>query len=202
MYDQVRLWPADLREIESILQSAKSDRGKLTIKTDKFEGDTIDEIVDAETRFKVKSITFSLSDRLENVYLRVTGFGGRLSVTGGNNDAFGAAAFRIQTIMQSSQRPEWVRSLLNPYFLGSLAALIALAAQDWGGAGFFPIFGVTFTILISVFNYFTLRGSAVYMQERPTRPSFWRRNSDRIVVGAIIAVVSSLLTLLVSGLTT
>ncbi len=199
----VRLYRED---VEAIMDRVGRTTEKVTIASGDYTFDSLDELRERrgnlvrqlEVSGGFGSISLTIAQGGSGIRPRVALYGHPR-----DDDSAVAGEWRYLRDLLHTRVP-WYGRLLRPgvslfALLGSLFLLQVLSARVPVSSMMLLIPGTAGVILLLSAVYYW-RGSTIYLDPRHKVPSFWKRNADQIGVGAIGAVIGSVLTLLVQAI--
>lgn len=182
-------------DLSAIAEALTQDNGKLGIRTDEFEYDSIDELV-SNSEDSLDGL--SLKREIPYVSVDFDSRGGVWLYSEKNSLIARGIFAEIQEILESNRRFSYFvlrRFVEGSSWLGA-AGLGAFAAVGYWRE-------VTLSVLLLLINIaflFVKPRSIISRDLRAQTKNFWQRNSDQIVVALIAAVTGSIVTLAATAL--
>ncbi|MBS1138845.1 MAG: hypothetical protein H6R13_298 [Proteobacteria bacterium] len=182
-------------ELSAISVALAQDSGKLRIKTDEFEYDSLDELF---SNFGDSLNGLSLKREAPYISVDFDSRGG-VWLYASHDDLISRGVFaQIQELLESKRRHSYFilrRFVELSGWIGTAGIGAFLAAGHWREAllsSFLPLLSIAFI--------FIKPRSILNRTSRAQTKNFWQRNSDQIVVALISAVAGSILTLVATAL--
>jgi len=139
--------------------------------------------------------------------LWVKGEQGLFFVSSDTNDPEVVAAFDEIVSVIMRKRSSWlsfIHASIKPFFVGSAVFAVIALLLSWRLGASYPVaiwsaaivlYGV---LLVVELFYLAKRRPAVITQYKRDAPDFWQRNSDKIIVGVLLALVTAVSTVLLT----
>jgi hypothetical protein len=204
----IKIYLDELYEIEQLLLQHGAD---IKLSTDKTDYDTVQEIVDhiGEATPTITELTI-ISNSHPPIILNL--HPNTISLEVGSSDVASTGIFyKLSAILNKCQVSSNI--IMSLFFIGSLHLLVAanvISYYSFTGLGVKAFLAPTVAGIMLVYVTFSFvrwylrinspKHSQIVLKKRHEDKSFWQKNKGDIFKGIIIAVVSSLLTLLLRSL--
>lgn len=202
----VKLHYNDLVKVIDILKKTGSE--KIRITTDRFKL-----FSDELEKLKKKPIRFMTIETQDSLILRL---GEEFSDDGAiirswdNSEKYLGIAHRLREFLITKRRKfislfrfSWV-----VYTLIFLLVFVTGFLQEFAsGQNFLYLNYVSFVLLLVTIFYITvhilvmkrkIKGNQIIMVDKDDLPNFWIRNKDRLIAGTIVAIISAIITFLIT----
>lgn len=182
-------------DIATIAETLTQNDGKLFLKTEKYEYDSLDELLSNQ-----EDTLFKLSLRRDQPHISVD-FDGSIGVWiyASNDDLFSKAIFfELKSLLESKRRgSHFVVAKITKVmgWLGALGGGAFAVAGDWTSAAL-----LWMLIPLDIIFSFAKHRSGISTELMAQRKTFWQRNSDHIVVALIGAIAGAVITFIITAL--
>jgi hypothetical protein len=193
----IHLPPVSLfrEDIVKIAETLTQNDGKLRLKTEKFEYDSLEELFSnqEDTLFKL-----SLARDEPHISVEFDGSIGVLIYSSRDDLLSKAIFFELQSLLEAKRR--WSHLAVAKItkisgWLGALGGGAFATVGNWTAATLFWML-----IPLDIIFSFAKHRSAISREPLAQRKGFWRRNSDQIVVALIATIAGAVITLIITPL--
>ena len=182
-------------DIVKIAETLTQNDGKLRLRTENFEYDSLEELFSNQ-----EDSLFKLSLGRDDPHISVD-FDGSIGVwiyTSRDDMLSKAIFFELQSLLESKRRTSHLVVAKFTKIMGWLGALGGGAfatVGNWTAASLFWML-----IPLDIIFSFAKHRSSISKELMAQRKSFWQRNSDQVVVAIIGAIAGAVITLIITAL--